>query len=171
MSYPIIVIELTPEQFQEAEEIGEERRKRDLAAGAKEKIYSRKDPKGINVQGAVGEMVVSIWTGWPMDKDTTPRKGGIDFVAPTGVTIDVKHTENTSNPKLSNPAYKIGAEYHADVYILVAGSTHSIYQRHGIMGWAFHGELMSQKTFRKATVSSTVMISTRTSPSSGSSWA
>jgi len=142
---PICIVTLTAEQWAEAWEIGAQRRLRDIKAGVKENIYSGKDPAIINIQGAIGEYAFAVMFDFKMGKDTTPRRGGIDFVCENGLKIDVKHTENDRDCFLRNPAYKTAALYHADVYVLMFGEISALNFEFGMMGYAFHGELMKDE--------------------------
>lgn len=140
----VLTIILSQEDYDEAFRIGKRRRGEDIVSRAKEKIFSKKDPGFINIQGAVGEMVFARMFDFEMEKDTTPRKGGVDFVCESGLTIDVKHTENTENPVLRNPAYKTENEFHADIYVLIGGKILENL-KFGMYGWTFHADLMMPK--------------------------
>lgn len=142
---PICFVTLSIAEFEYAKMIGENRWKRDMDSGAAEKKISVKDSRRINIQGAIGEMAFAEMFDFDMDTNTNPRKGGIDFRCENGITIDVKHTENVTSPKLRNPAYKIGHEYHADVYVLIVGPVSGVAFKFGMIGYAFHGELMKKK--------------------------
>lgn len=144
---PILTVDLTVSQFQYAWMIGQQRWERDLDK-ADEKKRSYKDSRMINLQGAIGEQAFAVMFGFDMDVSTEPRKGGVDFVADE-ISIDVKHTENTMDPKLRNPAYKLGHKYHADVYVLLAGVIDETVPTIGMIGWAFHGELMKKENIIK----------------------
>ena len=142
---PILTIKLTDAEFKRAVKIGVDRWKRDKNGMARERKLGHKGCRQINVQGAIGEVVFAKMHKFKMEENTDPRKGGIDFRCENGITIDVKHTENTTDPKLRNPAYKIGKEYHADVYVLIVGAISGSTIKYGMMGWAFHGELMKKE--------------------------
>ncbi len=140
---PLLTINLTKDELAFATSVGKLRRARNVAAGVNEKIFSGKDPALINIQGSIGEGVFAKMFGFPWDINTKPRKGGVDFECRNGIMIDVKHTEQTVDPQLRNSQHKIERDYHADVYVLIAGPVCG--PKFSMMGYAFSGELMREE--------------------------
>jgi len=111
------------------------------AAGVKDRRVGGESSTDYDLDGVIGERAVAKVLGVPMDLTTHLRSHGVDMVAPSGASIDVK-TSRVSSARLISP---VGKRLDADVLVLAIIRSHRDQWRDTcivtVSGWAFSDDL------------------------------